>query len=114
MTLHQLDEMLRAITFQCRDTKGGIGGEKITGAAGKIGEIAAPTARHQNLATRTLGMIQHQHALAGITSRKRTHQPGSTGANDYYVRIHASLPRSEERRVGKECRARWAGYAGCA
>ena len=29
---------------------------------------------------------------------------------DYYKEITKNMPRSEERRVGKECRSRWSPY----
>ena len=30
--------------------------------------------------------------------------------NDWMVKANATAPRSEERRVGKECRSRWSPY----
>src|SRR3989475_3964573 len=30
--------------------------------------------------------------------------------NPYYVDVSGLMPRSEERRVGKECRSRWSPY----
>ena len=30
--------------------------------------------------------------------------------NDVYTAINTQVPRSEERRVGKECRSRWSPY----
>src|SRR5206468_8981664 len=51
-------------------------------------------------------------ARAGVSAEERDLQ-GMAGAEGVYGALHSRLrtaPRSEERRVGKECRARWAPY----
>ena len=34
----------------------------------------------------------------------------SVGADEMYKSVHSAFIRSEERRVGKECRSRWSPY----
>src|SRR2546429_10014538 len=63
------------------------------------------------------GRVEETHAALGTSGGDSASQPGGDGAG---VNINAAAlerahraavaPRSEERRVGKECRSRWSPY----
>src|ERR1035438_1040008 len=58
---------------------------------------------------RISGVALRQHRLRGLHQGKRS----TVGPNIGTVQHHMALlirPRSEERRVGKECRSRWSPY----
>ena len=49
--------------------------------------------------------------LYSLVSRKiKAFQSGASFALDYTITSTEAEPRSEERRVGKECRSRWSPY----
>src|SRR5438270_13844606 len=50
------------------------------------------------------------HALPGSVRPHARHDAGILGEIHRGARITGSERRSEERRVGKECRSRWAAY----
>ena len=45
-----------------------------------------------------------------LLSNQRLSKVNKTGNSGEQVGMRADIPRSEERRVGKECRSRWSPY----
>src|SRR5207248_9907700 len=60
----------------------------------------------QSIATKMTAAEQKNHELAGVKARYLERQKQ---AENYKRRVDVIDQRSEERRVGKECRARWWG-----
>ena len=58
----------------------------------------------------TNAMISSEEAQSyqskGLSPRRRTYEVGMRGL----LYLSAGITRSEERRVGKECRSRWSPY----
>ena len=48
--------------------------------------------------------------LLGRVFEKRGERDGADGLDDGFLRLLGKSSRSEERRVGKECRSRWSPY----
>ena len=53
----------------------------------QVSEITAPTAGHQDFFTHLVGAFQYQHAPTPPGRSDRTHQPGSTCANNNKVKV---------------------------
>jgi hypothetical protein len=51
-----------------------------------IGEVAAPTARHQDLLADPVGTFEDNGMTSAIAGGNRTHEPGGTATDYNYVR----------------------------
>src|SRR5688572_33356662 len=65
-----------------------------------------------NLAWLVFRSAQYQRWVPLKAKNKGVHAPGGTGVGggEYPVSVSAFDPRSEERRVGKECRSGWSAH----
>jgi hypothetical protein len=64
-----------------------------------IGEIAASTARHQNLLAHLIGMVKHRNTLALLASLGGTHQAGGTATDNQSIvllHIRSEIPVGSE------------------
>src|SRR5688500_20124456 len=55
------------------------------------------------------GALPHSPAAGTANASALAYEPSLIGSGDTPVRLGRSDPRSEERRVGEECVARWHG-----
>src|SRR6516162_3127918 len=85
--LDQRDEILWGIARKRRLAEMRIGGEKILRVAREVGEVAAPTARDQDLLSDLLSPLQHHDAPAAFSGLDRAHQPGRSRAQHDRVKI---------------------------
>src|SRR6185437_10516809 len=71
--------------------------------------VVARVEPNEYLATLHMLVIVHEHGFdrAGDTSADRMNMSGNVSVIGLLVALR---PRSEERRVGKECRSRWSPY----
>ena len=54
----------------------------------QIGEVAAPAAGDQDLPARPVGMVEHQHAGAGLPRRRRRKEPGAARPENDRIVVH--------------------------
>ncbi|KAG0918764.1 hypothetical protein G6F32_016403 [Rhizopus arrhizus] len=69
-----------------------VGRQEVGRGGAGVGEVAAATARHQDLLADLVGMVDHLHLAAALAGGDRSHQPGRAGADDHYIaadRAHA-------------------------
>ena len=85
--LHKFKKMPRLIERQRRLGKVRIFRKESIGRAMKIGEVAAPAAGDQNLASRLCIVFKKGHAASALRGNRGAHQPGSTRAQHNYVEL---------------------------
>ena len=82
----KVDEIPLGIAAECGFVEMPVGRDEITRRGVQVGEVASPPARDADLFARGLGMIDHQHARAGMG---RAHHAGRPGAKDQRVHFHS-------------------------
>jgi hypothetical protein len=90
--LHQGDEVVLRIARQRRLAEMRIGREEGLGPAVRVGEIAAPAARDQDLLADLLGVIEQQHLAPALAGAQRAHQARGAGTRDDDIKglaVHA-------------------------
>jgi hypothetical protein len=99
MLFHQVDEIRWRISCQCGFRKVRVRGEEIFGLAMQVGEVAASTARNQDLFANAPGALQHRYTSATLAGLNSAHEPSRAAPQDDDVKVlfHAS-PAS----VGRE------------
>src|SRR2546430_10089154 len=85
--------------FQAED---GIRDLTVTG----VQTCALPICRHLRSKNNLVGVIVKDE----ISATENCLQSVRTILHFWYLQLHAKQGRSEERRVGKECRSRWSPY----
>ena len=58
----------------------------------QVGEVATPATGHKNLLAGLVGMVQHQHPMALVGRRGRTHQPGCAGTDNHHIYLGCACP----------------------
>ncbi|KAG1392513.1 hypothetical protein G6F59_014581 [Rhizopus arrhizus] len=81
----QLDEMPGRVAGQRRLAEVRVGRQEVGRGGAGVGEVAAATARHQDLLADLVGMVDHLHLAAALAGGDRSHQPGRAGADDHYI-----------------------------
>ena len=97
----QFDKIIRLVTRQGRAHEMWILRTIMLRLYRAIGEVAAATARHENLPTELCGVIDHQHSSSALRRRRRTQQPSSPATKDDYVRktLHRWVAESADSSV---------------
>ena len=91
VTLDQVEEILRGVAAERGLHEMRVLREVAIGRGAEIGEVAAATARDQDLLARRIGMIDEEHALAPLAGGERTHEPRGAGSQDDRV-VHCGGP----------------------
>ena len=79
------NEMLGPVARQRRSAEMRIVRKKVLGPCAGIGEIAATTARHQDLLTAAVGVLNHPHPSTALTRRQRAEQSCRATADHQYI-----------------------------
>src|SRR6202140_2463645 len=85
MLLHQRNEILRRVAGKQRLGKMRIAGEKILRPAVEVGEIAAPTARDENLLSQLVCTFEYRDATAALARLNGAHQACCAAAENQCV-----------------------------
>ena len=96
----QGDEIVLGVARQRRLAEMRVGRDKRLGPAQKVGEIAAPAARDQDLLADLVGVIQQQHPPSALAGAHGADQAGRTGTDHRDVKGlgHAGAVTSGTRR----------------
>src|SRR5438105_2273501 len=76
----------------------------------RVEEVAEYLEGHQDLLDLVLSACQHAHSEFGGQAELSLELYRDPEIADQYLTLYVRQQRSEERRVGKECRSRWAPY----
>lgn len=79
------DEVPLRVSTQRRNTESRVSGDEPGRLTVRIGEVAAPTARHQDLLADPVGTFEDNDTMSAIAGGNRTHEPGGTTADNDYV-----------------------------
>lgn len=105
MFFDQCQEIMRSKASQGGLGEVRIGGKEIFGCGVNVGEIAAATARDQNLFADAVGMFDHGYAAAAFAGFDGTEKACGTGAENQYVegagQMDLTIEIDEERCISR-------------